>query len=197
MNCCHALDESYGDTPMEQLTNVIFENKEKFDNKQYTILNELLLKVNDRCNFNVGKAHYVDFYLISNMFNATDDVKDRLDYCNENYNTEYEDEFNDDENYMDYETVITKGRCKVYLDTLETVENTIDFYDDFISILDKSFKSDKSYSNYHTAVRIAIEKHVKEVSLKLKDNIDYQWMRVRDCSLAYSKISPVEEEVRA
>lgn len=197
MNCSCALDKSYGETPMEQLTNIIFENKEKYDDNQYSIINELLLKVNDKCNFNKGKAHYVDFYIISNLFNATDQVKDALDYCSDNYNSEYENEFNDEENYMDYESVITKGRCKVYLDTLEHVENTIDFYDDFISILDKSFKSDKSYSNYHTAVRITMEKHIKEVSIKLKDNIDYKWLRVRDSSLAYSKINPVVEEAPA
>ena len=52
MNLSDALDAEYGKNPMEQLQNVLFETKEKLDEKTYRILCELMIKVDMNDNYN-------------------------------------------------------------------------------------------------------------------------------------------------
>lgn len=184
------LDSSYGKNPMEQLTNIIFECKEGIDDNKYAIINELLLKVNGACSFNDDKVcHVLTFQLCSYLINATDQIKEDLDYMPENYNSDYEHE-HDYEDDDDAYTITTDMYCKLYLDHKTYKALVLDFYSDFHSIIEESFKNKKSYTNYQTAINVGYEKHLKEVSKRIKDNIDYEWVKVKDTHIKYIRVSP-------
>ena len=184
------LDSSYGDTPMEQLTNIIFECKEGIDNNKYAIINELLLKVNNACSFETDTvAHSLNFQICSYMVNATDQIKEELDYTAENYNSDYENEHeweDDDDAFY----ITTDIYCKIYLKHKTYKQIVLDFYSDFHSIIEDSFKNKKSYRNYQTALNVGYGKHIKEISCRIKDNIDPNWVKVKDTHVKYFSLKP-------
>jgi len=184
------LDESYGDTPIEQLSNLLFESKESMDNKNYTIINELLLKINDACDFNTNKIpHYLTFIISSVLVNATDQIKEDLDYMAENYNSDYEEE-HDYEDEDDCFYINTPCLCKLYLNASNNKACVLDFYSEFHSVIEESFKNKKSYINYQTCMNVNYSKHIKEISNKIKDNIDYEWCKVKDTHIKYISLKP-------
>lgn len=113
MNMSDTLDESYGNTPMEQLSNITFESKENVDCHECAIINELLLKVNNACSFNTNKVcHSLNFVISSEIFNASDQIKEELDCLDENYNSDFEDEHeweDEDDGY----SITTEVHCKI------------------------------------------------------------------------------------
>ena len=190
-----SLDESYGNTPMEQLTNIIFECKEGIDSEKYAIMNELLLKVNKACNFESGATpHYFNFRIQTILINATDAIKEDLDYCADNYNSDYED-YHDWEDEEDLFYINTDIHCKIYLDYATNRTCLLDFYSDFHDIIESSFKNKKSYVNYQTCLNVGYEKHLKEVAKRVKDNIDYEWVKIKETHVQYLSVKPISVAV--
>ena len=190
MNMSDTLDKSYGDTPMEQLSNIIFECKENLDNNKYAIINELLLKVNNACSFNTNKVcHSLNFVISSEIFNASDQIKEELDYLDENYNSDFEDahEWEDED---DGYSITTEVYCKIYLDNKTFKTCVLDFYSDFHSIIEESFKNKKSYTNYQKSLNVGYTNHMKKISRGIKDNIDYQWCKIKDTHIKYLSVKP-------
>lgn len=184
-----SLDESYGKTPIEQLTNIMFEEKEKISSKTYGIICELLSKVDKQVVNEGTEPHCLKYMITSTLLNATDAVKEDLDYCADMYNSDYENE-HDWECEDDGLTINTYGYAKIYLNHKETWLPVLDFYSDFLAIIEKSFKNKKSYTNYQTSMNVAYEKHIKELHAKIKDNIDYEWTKTKDTHIKYLSCRP-------
>jgi len=184
-----SLDESYGTNPIEQITNVLFEEKEKLSSKSYGMICELIGKISKEYNYDGKEPHCLKYVITSNIMNATDCVKEELDYCNDMYNSDYENEHewecDDDGQY-----ITTAGYAKIYLNHKETWVPVLDFYSDFLSIIEKSFKNKKSYMNYQTSMNVAYEKHIKEIHLAVKNNIDFEWTKVKDTHIKYISCRP-------
>tara|TARA_R110002153_G_scaffold272618_1_gene441571 strand:+ start:132 stop:521 length:390 start_codon:yes stop_codon:yes gene_type:complete len=122
------------------------------------------------------------------MINATDQIKEDLDGIPDNYNSDYENE-HDWEDEDDIYSITTDIYCKIYLDNKTYCSDSI-IHCDFHGVMEESFKNKKSYGNYQSCLNVGYEKHIKEVSKRIKDNIDYEWCKVKDTHIKYIEIKP-------
>ena len=187
-----ALDVSYGNTPLEQLTNIIFENKEKLDDKNYAVMNELVLKINNQIMSNNNICHWFCFEICTELINATDDIKEQLDDCSETYNSDYENEY-ETEDVDDIQCIKTTGMCKLYLDTKVYSHEFLDSYMDFHDHIKEALCHDKSYMNYQASMSVLNNLHSKKIVKFVKDNIDYRWLKVVDTYVKYISLLPLED----
>ena len=190
MSLSSKLDDSYGRNDMEKLCSVIFEAKDKMPETTYLLISELLLKVDKMIAHEQNESHYLYYEIVTPLINATDQIKNDLDYVADNYNSDYEEVHDyDDEDNVQY--IKTKTHCRIYLKEKLTA---ILLVNDMVSIFDylkDSQKNEKSFCNFYHSLNVATNKHIKKVSIALKDNIDTEWVKCGDTLIAPYMIKPI------
>tara|TARA_R110002020_G_scaffold118361_3_gene270593 strand:- start:4527 stop:5129 length:603 start_codon:yes stop_codon:yes gene_type:complete len=176
MNLSDALDPEYGKNPMEQLQNVLFETKDKLDEKTYRILCELMLKVDKIIEHPQEELHCYTFKLVTPIISATDIIKRQLDYISDNYNSDFELEHEeDDEDNIEF--VETPTYCKLYLkEKMEAIMS----HDDrkyMKKIVRDAMKNPNSCRNYESSLSVAFAIHSKKIHYILKNHIDVEWTK--------------------
>ena len=191
MNLSDALGEDYGKNDMEKLGNVLFEVKEKIDEKNYRIICELLLKVDKLVNHKQELPHLFTFNIVTTIINASDRVKEDLDHIVDNYNSDYENEYEYEEEDEEI-TIITNGYCKLYFKDETTILFVMGDTRSLTGLIGPTFSNSQGCKNYQSAMNVAYAKHIKKVSDYVKDNIDYQWVKINRTELNPVLIRPWE-----
>ncbi len=176
MNLSDALDAEYGKNPMEQLQNVLFETKEKLDEKTYRIVCELMLKVDKMIEHPQNELHCYTFKLVTPIISATDVIKQQLDYMSDNYNSDYELEHEDDDE-DNIEFVETTTYCKLYLKEKIQAIMTHDDRKYMKKIVRDAMKNPQSCKNYESSLSVIFALHSNKIHTILKNHIDIEWTK--------------------
>tara|TARA_R110000824_G_scaffold17311_9_gene70481 strand:- start:3119 stop:3697 length:579 start_codon:yes stop_codon:yes gene_type:complete len=191
MNLSDQLGEDYGKNDIERLGNVLFDVKEKIDEKNYRIICELLLKVDKLVSHKQELPHLFTFNIVTTMINASDRVKDDLDHIVDNYNSDYVNEY-DFEDEDDEVTIITNGYCKLYFKDETNILFVMGDTHSLIGLIGPTFSNTQGCKNYQSALNVSYAKHIKKVSDYIKDNIDYQWVKINETVFHPVMIRPWE-----
>ena len=189
MNLSDNLDAGYGKNPMEQLQNVLFETKDKLDEKTYVILCELLLKVDKMIEHPQEELHCYTYKLVTPIIAATDIIKSELDYVSDNYNSDFELEHEDDDE-DNIEFVETTSYCKIYFkDRIEAIM-THDDRHYMKKLLRDALRNPKSCRNYESSISVAFALHSKKIHQILKNHIDIEWTKQGKTMIVPTLIKP-------
>tara|TARA_R110000851_G_scaffold85955_3_gene186751 strand:- start:152 stop:739 length:588 start_codon:yes stop_codon:yes gene_type:complete len=189
MNLSDNLEDEYGETPMEQLGNIMFETKDKLDEKTYRIICELLVKINDKIDKPLEIMHCYTFKMVTPIVCATDDIKQQLDYISDNYNSDFEDEHDDDDS-EDADYVETTGYCKLYLKEATNLLMGFDPNTSIRELLRNAMKNPQSFRNYDSALNVLINVHNKKIHEVLKNHIDIEWTKQYKTCIIPTMIKP-------
>tara|TARA_R110002072_G_scaffold231120_3_gene388475 strand:- start:1837 stop:2427 length:591 start_codon:yes stop_codon:yes gene_type:complete len=195
MNLSDNLAVEYGNTAWEQLSNILFETKEKLDNKNYTIICELLVKVDKMLDHPLTKLHSYHFKLVTPIYTATDTIKEQLDYTHDNYNSDFELE-HDDEEEDDIQFIESESYCKIYLKEDTESLMVFDSIKEMKNIIRNSMKNPKSCKNYESSLSVLFTKHSNEIHQSLKNHIDIEWTKIGKTLIVPTLIKPwVQDEL--
>ncbi len=189
MNLSDNLDAEYGKNPMEQLQNVLFETKDKIDEKNYLIICELLLKVDKMIEHKQDSLHCYSYKLVTPVICATDVIKRQLDYISDNYNSDYELEHEDDDE-DNIEFVETTTYCKLYLKENTEAIITHDDRPYMKKLVRDAMKNPQSCKNYESSLSVVFALHSKKIHQTLKNHIDIEWTKQGKTIIVPTLIKP-------